>query len=564
MLAFLGTAAAAAALATGFPEVESDERTGRFRGVLVASEDGAAAASTSGGTEGAAAMATAYPLASITKAFTGVLIMTLVEEGALDLAASVGSVLSSYADDPIGQVTVEQLLTHTAGVPDPAPGEPGSGVSSLADMARAVEGPGAVIAGFAGMELLFEPGSNYDYSNSGYVLLGAIAEAVTGLQYEDALRDRVLEPAGVADQFCLCQDLQGYPDAEGSEWFEGRETSPAIVHPSRAYAAGGLRGTPRGVLQWTEALLDGRILSPESLDALWQPRVPTRREGVSYGYGWTITELGGSRVVGHDGALPGIVTSFLAMPDEGRVSLGVLTRTLPFEHLSRSERYLAGLVEDTLTGEDRQAVPAFARTSRSYHGGFELPRGKAFSITEADEGLTLTTSGDWSVFQVRKLDVATGPAAEKAGRAASAWATGGQAAMAPMFSDGLRNALPDGALDGAWEGFEAEFGTLVEQRVYAVSDDQSFAEVRFGFERAAVDVGFVFDDDGMIDGVQMIGIETETPPTSVTAFPIEGGGLFVDGYRYGLDDLRVEAERGFWGLRALRFGKGDSLKAVKK
>ncbi|MEE4212779.1 MAG: serine hydrolase [Parvularcula sp.] len=564
MIQVLSVSLAAAALLGTFPEVESDERVERFRGLLAVSDAGNIEAYVSGEEGGESGLRTAYPFASITKAFTAVLIMSLVEEGSLTLGSTVGSVLNAYADDPIGDVTVEQLLTHTGGIPDPAPGEEGSGVGSLAEMARGVDGPGDIIANFAAMDLMFEAGSRYDYSNSGFILLGAMAEAVTGLPYEEALRERVLKPAGVEDQFCLCVDLEGYPDVHGREWLAGEETNAVQVHPSRSYAAGGLRGTAEGLVRWTEALVAGRILSKKALDALWAPRVDTRREGVQYGYGWIITEMDGRRVVGHDGALPGIVSSLWVMPEQQRTALGVLTRTLPLEHLSRSETYVGRLTEDTLLGQDRDIVPALARPSRSLEGTFTLPDGKSFVIDRNGGELTLSTDPGWSVFQIEKLGTATGPGAELAERAATAWSEGGQAAMESMFSEDLRANLPPGALDGAWSGFEVEFGPLSSSRVYAVSEDDGFAEVRFSFERAAVDVGFVLSPDGSIEGVQMIGVETETPPTSAEVFPTADGRLFIDGYRYGLDDILAGTERGFFGIKTIGFGKGDSLQARKK
>ncbi len=137
---------------------------------------------------------TRFRIGSVTKQFTAVLILQLVEEGRLSLDDPITTVLPDYPAPQGDQVTIHHLLTHTSGIPS---------YTGLPDFQekymREPYEPAALVEVFSGMDLEFEPGSEWRYNNSGYFLLGVVIEALTGQPYDQVVRTRILEPAGLDD-----------------------------------------------------------------------------------------------------------------------------------------------------------------------------------------------------------------------------------------------------------------------------------------------------------------------------------------------------------------------------
>lgn len=252
---------AGSALAAPDGPLADDARVGRFSGVLASANRGSIRtldARGSADVEGRVpnGTRTSYALGSVSKVLTATAVMRLVEEGRIDLSATVQQYLPEYAAKPFAKVTVAQLLSHTAGVPSLYQTEQGLGDEPLDfEVLSTSIHVDALIDQFSGAPLLFEPGARYGYSNSGYILLGRIIEKVTGKPFYAALDSLVLAPAGVSDEFCLCRDLAGHADAIAFER-RGDALAPApVIDPSQTYSAGGIRATPRGLLKWSEALV---------------------------------------------------------------------------------------------------------------------------------------------------------------------------------------------------------------------------------------------------------------------------------------------------------------------
>lgn len=551
----IGTAILIAAVTAGSVAAEpvanlaDDARVGRFSGVVATAERGTVRLIDARGSAGADGNIAndprvAYPLASVTKVLTATAVMRLVEDGRIDLAAPVHTYLPEYADRPFADVTIAQLLSHTGGVPSLLKDDQGLGDGPPDfDALSLPTGTGALIDQFSAAPLLFEPGARYSYSNSGYILLGRIIEIVTGQPYYAALDALVLAPAGVSDEFCLCRDLSGYPDATAFERHGDSFIPAPIIDPSQMFSAGGIRATPDGLLKWSEALMSGRILRPETLEQMWTPVAATRRPGESFSLGWLVREVDGVRQVAHDGALPGAVSYLVLTPTDHRVTFGELNRTLDLDNLSDSETYLRRVVSSVVAGRDPATVPALASplAAPTLAGTYRLPEDRSFTLqVDAQGQLWLETDGGWSALQLPKLVHAEGPRAADAQAAITGWATKGQPGLAPYFSPDMVANLPAGALDGAWSQFIEQFGAYSRHHVYAVTDD--FAEVRIDFARGSMDIGIVYDAEGRINGLQPVGQETDMPATRVRAWMTTDGGLWIDGYAHTGPDLAATVD----------------------
>ncbi|HEX3760884.1 MAG TPA: serine hydrolase domain-containing protein [Kofleriaceae bacterium] len=228
--------------------------------------------------------ATRYKIASITKAFTSVLILQLRDQGKLDLGETIKTYLPGYTGPGADKVTIHQLLDHTSGIDN------FDKVKSAADaiehgvpVYQAPYTTDELLHKFCSGPLVHAPGTTFDYNNADYIILGKIIEQRHGKPYEQVLQERILDPlhltgtgvlhqrdivADLADTYflrddkVLVNDLPGYPE----NW----------------YAAGAMYSTVEDLRVFANALFGGKLLSAESLALMIKPGLD------HYGYGvWT-------------------------------------------------------------------------------------------------------------------------------------------------------------------------------------------------------------------------------------------------------------------------------------
>jgi CubicO group peptidase (beta-lactamase class C family) len=134
---------------------------------------------------------TKFRLGSITKQFTAMLVMQLVEEGKLKLNIPITNYIPEYPKNSGNKITIHHLLTHTSGIPNY------TSLPGFGDIVRDPETPLDLIKTFWELPLEFEPGARFQYSNSGYIVLGYILEKVTGKSYQDLLKEKIFDPTGM-------------------------------------------------------------------------------------------------------------------------------------------------------------------------------------------------------------------------------------------------------------------------------------------------------------------------------------------------------------------------------
>ncbi|MCA1579056.1 MAG: serine hydrolase [Acidobacteria bacterium] len=252
-----------------------------------------------------------FNIASITKQFTAVAILQLVEQGKLSLRDHVTKYLPDY---PAGaQITIENLLTHTAGVPGPAP-EAMAKLQARRDLVSLPE----IIATFENRPLDFAPGTKWSYSNNGYMLLGAIIEKVSGSSYSDYLEKNIFKPAGMTqthfgDDYVLIKNRAAsyvYSRSE-SRFLNARNEKIEL-----AYSAGAIQSTAEDLFKWNEAIRSHKLIKKESLEkAQTEYKLPGGK-GTNYGYGWFIGNIQGSPIVEHGGNMGGFMSHSIYLPQE--------------------------------------------------------------------------------------------------------------------------------------------------------------------------------------------------------------------------------------------------------
>ncbi len=250
-----------------------------------------------------------FAIASITKQFTAVAILQQVEKGALSLNDTVGKFLPDYPAHLKG-ITIEQLLTHTAGVPA------GKGPGSLLALGRGWLTAAEVMATFKDDPLDFPPGTRMAYSNTGYQLLGYLLEKVTGKPYPEFIQETLLKPAGMTSSFYGDDTRVARHRAAPYLFTRHGLQNAAIGNVQVAFAAGAIQSTAQDFLRWHRALLSGKFISRAMLEKAWTPARLKDGTVTDYGYGWFIGELQGSPIVEHGGNMGGFMSHAIYLPRE--------------------------------------------------------------------------------------------------------------------------------------------------------------------------------------------------------------------------------------------------------
>ncbi len=324
--------------------------------------------------------ATRFRLGSVSKQFTAVAIMLLNERGLVDLDAPVKTYLRD-APAAWDRMTVRHLLTHTAGLADYTRLEDFEAQKTLPTTAQ------ALMARFRDRPLAFQPGAQWAYSNSGYVVLTAIIEQVSGQTYADFVGRNLFQPLGMSDSGYDTHDVILPRRAAG--YTPGREgvINAAYVDMSVPQGAGGLYSTTHDLLKWEQGLFGGRVLKPQSLAAL---TTPYRN---NYAMGLEVARQGEDTIISHSGAIDGFNT-YLAYDTSNHMTvvvLGNLNGAAPLK-LGGELMTLARGGTVTLAGE-RQAAAVSADLLAAYVGVYEIAPGFALTLQATGSVLTAQATG---------------------------------------------------------------------------------------------------------------------------------------------------------------------------
>ena len=251
----------------------------------------------------------AFPIGFLTQSFTAVATLKLVEDGKVDLQAPASRYLEALPD-AWKAVTVEQLLSHTSGLPDY--------LEARTAMMRRNEpcGPAELDAQVRALPLDFAPGTRRRFSSTGYILLGQIIERVSGQDYHDFLRRRLLIPLGLRHTH---DDLEPDPALAATL---GSDLWRLYRQPS----AWSLVSSAEDLAHWTQALLDGKVLKPASLARMLAPVRLSNGTLEPFGFGLDFHEAQGRHLMGSGGPIFGYDCSLEADP-AGRTIAVVLSNT---------------------------------------------------------------------------------------------------------------------------------------------------------------------------------------------------------------------------------------------
>ncbi|WP_340027834.1 serine hydrolase [Paenibacillus sp. FSL H7-0940] len=224
-------------------------------------------------------------IASLSKSFTAASILSLVEDGKINVQDPISKYISGI---PKGdQITLHMLLSQTSGLPSAFGRGEGTSMEETVEEIRH-------------KTLKFEPGSAYLYSNSGYVLLAYVVEQVSGMSYADYVQQTILKPLGMknsGEASRKVHTISGFVQ-EDNAWV----TAPYYVSQS---GSGTIYSTVDDMLKWDRALYTDKILSQDTIEQMYEPY-----SDKNYGYAWILKENGANRTVFHNGSGGGFATAF--------------------------------------------------------------------------------------------------------------------------------------------------------------------------------------------------------------------------------------------------------------
>lgn len=331
---------------------------------------------------------TIFKVGSVTKQVTTVLLGQLVDQGKVDLDADIRTYLP---DAPTSgrSVTVAQLLDHT------------SGIRSFTNLGQAVSRDSfrldlttdRLIGLLRNVPPDFEPGTSWQYNNTGYLLAGMLVERITGSSLAEVLARGITEPLGLTrtswcdERAVVPNRAKGYRRAAAG--FE-RAVGESMSIPR---GAGALCSTPIDLVRFRDALAKGRLLSTATYQRMITPARLADGWKTNYGYGVALYHIGPYRVIRHGGTITGFQANLLYVPERDLV-VSVLANTMGSDPVGLSDGIVAGILGVDLPPAGEQVLPADRRSSLV--GRYRLA-GTVFEVKEEEGRLVIGRGGaGWS------------------------------------------------------------------------------------------------------------------------------------------------------------------------
>jgi CubicO group peptidase (beta-lactamase class C family) len=464
-----------------------------------------------------------FRLGSITKQFTATAILMLAEQGRLSLEDEIGKYLPTF---PVGdrKVTIEHLLAHTSGI------KSYTNMEEWLPLWRKDMTPQEIIDMSRDKPFEYTPGERWKYNNSGYVMLGAVIEKVSGKSYEAFLQENIFKPLGMTHsgydhtERVIPRRVPGYQkDSDGY-------INAPYLSMTQPYSAGSLLSSVDDLATWNDAVLSGKLLKKEWLDRAFTPFLLASGESTGYGCGWFIADLGGHRTVEHGGGINGFLSYAMALPDDG-IYIALLTNSaiqgrepepravriaelvLGLPPQERKPVTLAGPELDALTGVyvnadneeryiTREAEKLFSQRAGGARNQLLPASASEFHFADSPAVLRFTSDGAGKVTGLR-LQMRYGPAEVYTRLAKPLPGPRKEIVLDPALLDGYAGEYD--LMPGFSIVITVEAGHLMGQAT-GQPKVEIFAESRTNFFLKVVDAQIIFDLDaaGRVTGLTLI------------------------------------------------------------
>jgi CubicO group peptidase (beta-lactamase class C family) len=332
---------------------------------------------------------TKFRLGSLTKQFTAASILLLEERGKL----KIDDPIKKYMPDAPAawdKITFFHLLTHISGIPS------FTGFPDYRKREWETMTPQQLVDWFRDKPLEFEPGTKWNYSNSGYVLLGYLIEKISGQSYADFVQQNIFTPLGMKDSGYDSNAAVIERRAAGYSRGKNGPENAGFVNMTIPLSAGGLYSTTEDLLRWEQGLLGGKLLSSASLAKM---TTPFKQD---YAFGLGVTTENGHKVIAHNGGIEGFNTSLAYYPDDKLVVavLCNLNGNAPDAIASALGKVAHG--EKVVLPSERKEIALSPQTLQKYVGSYELtfPGQNVPLVITLEEGKLLAQLGQQPKFPI--------------------------------------------------------------------------------------------------------------------------------------------------------------------
>ena len=302
---------------------------------------------------------TVYRVGSVSKLFTDIGIMQMVEAGKINLDAPVSQYIPDFRpqNQSTKPITLRELMSHRAGLLREPP------VGNYFDPTEPTLE--ATVRSMNSIQLVYEPGTHSKYSNAGIAVVGYTLQEMSHGSFSEYLKQAVLGPLGMNESAFAAEPDLIRNLAKAYMWSYDGTKFPAPTFQLRLAPAGCMYSTVTDLAQFLMVLFNGgnaskaQVLKPKTLEQMWTPQFAKPGERTGFGLGFQLSQLDGHRVIGHGGAIYGFATEVVGMPDE---KLGVVTVTTMDAANAVANAVARQALQSMLAVRSGKAVPTFANT----------------------------------------------------------------------------------------------------------------------------------------------------------------------------------------------------------
>lgn len=478
-------------------------------------------------------------IGSISKQFTAAAILKLVSEDKIDLNETIGLYLpSQFMSKKWEKVTVHHLLTHSSGIPSLF--QTGQGIDLVLPNENPVNDE-ELINIFKNVDLLFKPGNEYKYSNSGYLLLAVIIEEISGQSFGDYMYEEIFQEYGLT-----CTSF-GPTQKYALPHYNYRDDlicEAPLFHKSWMKGAGGIYSTTEDLYKWVSVITSDNFLSPELRSKYLTGHVNKR--GGMYGYGWEIVERNGKKILEHSGANFGYM-AYLGFDPESMNTVALLTNQSyeGIHLLGNSENYVISIAEkiwEGMEGKQPDILPEITSDTVSC-GEWVFSDGYHMEISKKGEVYKVKGTGDYALTRlgyhfelegdderIQKLKILADHLKTK-----KYWG------MTSIMDGQMKFAIYSGLFGWGFGQISEGLGKVTDAK--AVELGEATGIVRLTGTESILDVIAYFNEEGKIQGVFENGWYEEFTDTEITAYPIGENLLYLDGFPYGETSSTIRIEK---------------------
>ncbi|WP_298778563.1 serine hydrolase [uncultured Polaribacter sp.] len=249
-----------------------------------------------------------FEVGSITKQFTAVSILILLEEGKLKLDDEITKFIPDYPTNG-NKITIHHLLTHTSGI---------KSYTSMQEFGKVMtidQSPLKFIDFFKNTPIDFKPGEKYKYNNSGYFILGYIIEKVSGMSYPKFIKERIFDKIKMSNSYYGSHSKLIKNRASGYQK-RGEFSNAQYISLTLPYAAGSIMSNVDDMLKWQTAITNNVFVKKTTIEKAFTNHTLNNGDKINYGYGWSINEINDLPTLEHGGAIPGYLSMGVFVPSK--------------------------------------------------------------------------------------------------------------------------------------------------------------------------------------------------------------------------------------------------------